>query len=98
MHMYAFAWHICLWQVTILTALDYNFVKVDLIISYYLVFESYFYDKKNNFFFYKILLDGTYPHDTLSSTVFFPHWLTMGRKYIQKQNEIINELCPRFLF
>lgn len=50
MHMYAFAWHICLWQVTILTALDYNFVKVDLIISYYLVFESYFYDKKKTIF------------------------------------------------
>lgn len=41
-------------------------------------------------------MNGTYRHDTLSSTLFFPHWLTMGRKYNQKQIEIINELCPRF--
>lgn len=51
--------------------------------------------KINTFFFYKVLLDGTYPHTHSAPTLFFPflpHWLTMGRKYIQKQNEIINEL------
>lgn len=51
--------------------------------------------KINTFFFYKVLLDGTYPHTHSAPTLFFPflpHWLTMGRKHIQKQNEIINEL------
>lgn len=51
--------------------------------------------KINTFFFYKILLDGTYPHIPSALALLFPflpHWLTMGRKHIQTQNEIINEL------
>lgn len=46
-------------------------------------------------------MDDTCTHNTPAPTLFFPsllHWLIMGGKHIQKQNEIINELYLHFFF